>query len=98
MNKKTRTVFRPSEKDKTRAHKRDRYSAVHQVAEAPLPVDTWHRFIFVAHSFLHRKGSHSPIQVEKKYNSVERKFYRIHFGSYRASMRYLNKYSCHSFL
>ena len=48
---------------------------------------------------LHYLACHSPEPVAKKWQRAYNNFHARHFGAFRgASMRYLNKWSCHSWL
>jgi len=47
---------------------------------------------------LHYLATHSPEKVQIKYRKAYNRFYKKHFGSEKANMKYLNKYSCHSWL
>lgn len=48
---------------------------------------------------LHYQACHAPAAVQKKWLPAYRAFERRHFGNLgRASMRYLNQWSCHSWL
>jgi hypothetical protein len=50
-------------------------------------------------SRLHYLGSHSPTPIQKKWQRAAKQFERRHFGDHRrASMRYLNTWSAHSWL
>ena len=91
----TRIKLSPHIPDKTRRHKRKGCSDVGpevcmpRSKRAPALVQAWAR--------LHILSSHSPIAVEKKWARANKKFYHTHFGV-NGTMRYLNAYSCHSFL
>lgn len=51
------------------------------------------------HSNLHYLAWHAPIAVRKKYETAYINFRNKHFGyADKASVRYLNKWSCHSWL
>lgn len=47
---------------------------------------------------LHYLACHSPKSVQKKWQTVYNNFHLKHFGSFGASVRYLNKWSCHAWL
>jgi hypothetical protein len=50
-------------------------------------------------SRLHYLACHAPAAVQKKWRPAYQAFERKHFGNLgRASMRYLNTWSCHSWL
>ena len=58
-----------------------------------------HKVIFKQFSKLHYLACHSPVTVSKKWHSVYNRYTITHFGdTRRASCRYLNKWSCHSWL
>ena len=51
------------------------------------------------HSQLHYLACHAPAPVQKQWRTKYQTFMNRHFGDAgRASMRYLNKYSCHSWM
>lgn len=55
--------------------------------------------IFKQFNKLHYLACHSPEPITKKWQSAYNNFYKKHFGAHKgASMRYLNKWSCHSWL
>lgn len=47
---------------------------------------------------LHYLARHAPESVQMRWCSVYDTFYKKHFGTQYASVRYLNNYSCHSWL
>ena len=48
---------------------------------------------------LHYLACHSPERITKKWHSAYNEFQKKHFGTWNgASMRYLNKWSCHDWL
>ena len=47
---------------------------------------------------LHYLACHSPEPVQKRYKNAYKVFQKRHFGTENASIHYLNKYSCHSWL
>ena len=47
---------------------------------------------------LHYLACHSPEPVQQRWRQAYKIFYKKHFGHHTASMRYLNCYSCHSWL
>jgi hypothetical protein len=51
-----------------------------------------------AHSRLHYLACHAPKPIQKKYKKIYSSFYKKHFGTHHASVRYLNNYSCHSWM
>jgi len=57
------------------------------------------RVIGDMHSRLHYLACHAPGPIRKKWRVTYTNFMARHFGdSGRASVRYLNKYSCHSWM
>ena len=50
------------------------------------------------HSRLHYLAYHAPKPIQQKYKKIYDNFYKKHFGTQHASVRYLNKYSCHEWL
>ena len=57
-----------------------------------------HRTIGRQFARLHYLGCHSPAPVVRKWRSVYNTFYKKHFGSNRASVRFLNNHTAHSWL
>ena len=57
------------------------------------------RVIGGIHSRLHYLACHSPEPIQKAWRAKYAVFMKKHFGEAgKASMRYLNKYSCHSWM
>lgn len=57
------------------------------------------RTIFDQMGRLHHLACHAPAPTQKKWNKAYGNFMDKHFGNRgQASMRYLNKWSCHSWL
>lgn len=57
------------------------------------------RLIGDQHIRLHYLACHAPEPVRKRWQKAYNNFYKKHFGANKGvSMRYLNKYSCHSWL
>jgi len=51
------------------------------------------------HSRLHYLACHAPEPIQKKWRATYAVFMKKHFGdASKASMRFLNKYSCHSWM
>lgn len=58
-----------------------------------------HRVIGSIHSRMHYLACHAPEPIQKRWRAAYTVFMAKHFGDMgKASMRYLNKYSCHSWL
>jgi hypothetical protein len=47
---------------------------------------------------LHYLACHSPEKIQKRWLTVYNNFHTRHFGTRNGSMRYLNEWSCHSWL
>jgi hypothetical protein len=54
--------------------------------------------IFKQFGKLHYLACHSPEPITKKWQKSYNTFYKKHFGSFKASVRYLNNWSCHNWL
>lgn len=54
--------------------------------------------IFKQFGKLHYLACHSPVPITKKWQKAYDNFHKKHFGSYKASVRYLNKWSCLNWL
>lgn len=58
-----------------------------------------HKLIFKQFGKLHYLAYHSPKPITKKWRMAYSNYYKKHFGAFKgASVRYLNKWSCHSWL
>ena len=57
-----------------------------------------HRVIANQFQRLHYLARHSPAPVALQWAKTYKVFERKHFGTSRASVRYLNKHSCYSWL
>lgn len=57
-----------------------------------------HQTIARVHSQLHYWACHAPEPVQRRWRQIYKQFYVKHFGSFKASVRYINQYSCHSWL
>jgi len=55
-------------------------------------------FLVNTHSRLHYLACHSPTKIQQRYKKVYTLFMNNHFGSHKASIRYLNNWSCHSWM
>jgi hypothetical protein len=49
-------------------------------------------------STLHYLACHAPEPVQRKWKKAYDMFMKTHFGNYKASVRYLNKWSCHNWM
>jgi len=47
---------------------------------------------------LHYLACHAPLPIQEKWKNAYSVFHDKHFGSVKASMRYLNNWSCHNWL
>ena len=50
------------------------------------------------HGKLHYLACHAPKPIQKRWAKAYDNFYKKHFGTKHASVRYLNNWSCHSWL
>lgn len=50
------------------------------------------------HGKLHYLACHAPKPIQKRWAKAYKMFYKKHFGTEHASARYLNNWSCHSWL
>lgn len=79
--------------------KNDTYNWQSRIEWFPVGFKTNHKTIFKQFGKLHYLACHSPDPITKKWRNAYDNFYKKHFGAYKgASVRYLNKYSCHSWL
>jgi hypothetical protein len=100
--------FRPSSAMITKSIMRERlkfgsclgnYNWQSRVEWYPVGFKLNHKTIFKQFGKLHYLACHSPEPIQKKWQSAYNNFHTKHFGAFKgASMRYLNKYSCHSWL
>jgi hypothetical protein len=105
MNK-TPNRFRPSSSMSTRSimlgrrkyGRTDSYNWQSRVEWYPAGFKLNRKTIFKQFGNLHYLACHSPEPVAKKWQKAYNNYYKKHFGSFGASVRYLNKWSCHSWL
>jgi hypothetical protein len=71
-------------------HKRERW---HPVGWKPNQIGIARRF-----GRLHYLACHAPQSIQKKWTRVYKTFHDKHFGTRHASVRYLNDWTCHSWL
>jgi hypothetical protein len=98
--------FRPSSSMDTRTimkmrrvHGRtDSYNWQSRVEWYPAGFRLNRKTIFKQFGRLHYLACHSPEPVQKKWKHAYDTFHARHFGSFNASMRYLNNWSCHAWL
>ena len=105
MNK-TPNRFRPSSSMTTRSimlgrrkyGRTDSYNWQSRVEWYPAGFKLNRKTIFKQFGNLHYLACHSPEPVAKKWKHAYNTFHARHFGSFNASMRYLNNWSCHAWL
>lgn len=98
--------FRPSSSMTTKSIMRgrrkyggtDNYNWQSRVEWYPVGFKLNHKTIFKQFGKLHYLACHSPKPITRKWQKGYDNFYKKHFGSYKASMRYLNDWSCHNWL
>lgn len=77
----------------------DNYNWQTRIEWYPVGFKLNHKVICRQMGKLHYLAYHAPDPVTKKWSSANRNFMNKHFGDAgNASMRYLNKWSCHSWL
>lgn len=101
-------LFRPQEHSKVHTIKLRRkgygnewinYNFVNRVKWYPAGWGINKRTIGIIHSRIHYRAWHAPGPIRKRWRAVHRTFMNKHFGSAgKASMRYLNTWSAHSWL
>ena len=76
----------------------DNYNWQSRVEWYPVGFKLNHKTIFKQFGNLHYLACHAPDPIKKKWKTAYNVFYKKHFGTSHASGRYLNTYSCHSWL
>ena len=77
----------------------DNYNWKSRVEWYPVGFKLNHKTIVKQFGKLHYLACHSPERVAKQWQKAYDNFYVKHFGTYKgASMRYLNTWSCHSWM
>lgn len=104
MNK----LFRPQEKCvvsimrlrlKGYSNEWSNYNFVNRAKWYPAGWQYNQRVIGSMHSRMHYFACHAPVPLQKKWRAKYAVFMKKHFGDgSKASMRYLNKWSCHSWM
>lgn len=104
----TNRMFRPMELSKRATIKLRRrgygnewinYNFVNRAKWWPAGWGVNKRTIGRIHSRMHYLACHSPEPIQKKWRVTYNNFMAKHFGAAgRASIRYLNKHSCHSWM
>lgn len=98
--------FRPQDiskryiiKERLRTGRSDNYNWQSRVKWYPAGWGFNKRVIGGMHSRLHYLACHAPTPVQKRWRKTYANFMAKHFGDAgRASMRYLNTWSCHSWM
>ena len=99
--------FRPSSSMVTKLIMRERrkyghtdsYNWQSRVEWYPAGFKSNRKTIFKQFGKLHYLACHAPEKTTKKWQKTYDNFYKKHFGVYNGtSVRYLNKWSCHSWL
>lgn len=98
--------FRPSSSMDTRSIMRERrkygrtdnYNWQSRVEWYPVGFKLNRKTIFRQFGRLHYLACHSPEPVQLRWLKAYNNFHNQHFGSRKASMRYLNTWSCHAWL
>ena len=99
--------FRPSSSMNTKSIMRERrkhgaclgsYNWQSRVEWYPAGFKLNRRTIFRQFGKLHYLACHAPEPIQKKWRNAYNAFHARHFGSAKASMRYLNEWSCHAWL
>jgi hypothetical protein len=77
----------------------DNYNWQSRIEWYPVGFKLNHKTIFKQFGKLHYLACHAPDATTKRWQKAYNTFYKKHFGAYKGgSMRYLNKWSCHSWL
>jgi hypothetical protein len=76
----------------------DNYNWQSRVEWYPVRFKLNHKTIFKQFGKLHYLACHAPDRVTKRWQKAYNNFYKTHFGTMQGGVRYLNKYSCHSWL
>jgi hypothetical protein len=99
--------FRPSSSMNTRSIMRERrrhgavlgsYNWQSRAEWYPAGYRLNRKVMFRQFGNLHYLACHSPEPVTRKWQKVYDNYYKKHFGTFKGSVRYLNKWSCHSWL
>ena len=76
----------------------DNYNWQSRIEWYPVGFKLNHKTIFRQFGRLHYLACHSPAPISKKWQQAYNNFHTRHFGTFKGTMRYLNKWSCHSWL
>ena len=98
--------FRPSSSMDTknvmrmrlRYGKSENYNWQSRIEWYPVGYKSNHKNISKQFGKLHYLACHSPRPIAKQWEKTYELFYKKHFGTQHASVRYLNKWSCHSWM
>lgn len=99
--------FRPSSsmdkksvmKDRLKMGRTDNYNWQSRIEWYPVGFKLNHKTIFKQMGKLHYLACHAPDATTKRWQKAYNNYYRKHFGAFKgASVRYLNTWSCHSWL
>lgn len=98
--------FRPQDMSKPYVMKQrlkygrsDSYNWQTRIEWYPVGFKVNNKTIFKQFGRLHYLACHSPENIQKKWQSAYNVFMKKHFGdSEKASIRYLNEWSCHNWL
>ena len=98
--------FRPQDigktcvmKERLKYGRTDNYNWQTRIEWYPVGYKTNKKTISKQFGKLHYLACHAPEPIQKRWGNAYKVFYKKHFGADKgASMRYLNKYSCHSWL
>lgn len=98
--------FRPSSSMETKAvmkmrlkyGRSDNYNWQSRIEWYPVGYNINHKTIFKQFGKLHYLACHAPKPVTKRWKKAYDLYYKTHFGTEKGTMRYLNTWSCHSWL
>ena len=77
----------------------DNYNWQSRVEWYPVGYKLNHKTIFKQFGKLHYLACHAPDATTKRWQKAYNNFYKAHFGAFKGgSMRYLNTWSCHSWM
>ena len=99
--------FRPSSAMDTRSIMRERrrhgavlgsYNWQSRAEWYPAGFQLNRKVMFRQFGNLHYLACHSPTRVQRQWQKVYDNYHTKHFGTFKGSVRYLNKWSCHAWL
>ena len=102
----TSNKFRPSSSMDTKTimkmrrvyGRTDNYNWQSRIEWHPVGFKLNHKTIFKQMGKLHYLACHAPDRVTKSWQKAYNNFQKAHFGTMHGSVRYLNTWSCHSWL